>query len=466
VSTTQNPIIRVWKWWFTSRSTDPTVVYRERALRVLIPVIFSLRTIATISNYVSTPSTHAPYFAFWISLAAYFIPILLAAIFLVRQEINWAGAFFLLHWYLIDMVNLPVDGYWLPGFQISLIIQVVLSTLLLPSRAILPFLIFQVTTIGLWGGWLDVNYFDPPLLSTGEPVAAFQRTIFTLAAQETIIMFIIRYLRRQMERALRSQQATIVQLEDEIEKRQRLQDEREEHIHELNAKNAELERFTYTVSHDLKSPIVTIKGFVGMLTKDMQENRPDRVLSDIRRIESAADKMNALLLDLLELSRIGRLINPPEEVDTVRLIQDALDNLHAQLRSKNITVNIAPDLPNLYGDRIRLREVFENLISNAAKYIGDQTTPVIEVGVRKHADEQIFHVKDNGIGVDPRYHTRIFNLFEKLNPTIDGTGIGLTIVKRIIEVHGGRVWVESEGLGKGSTFYFTIPDSRNPNGFT
>ena len=104
--------------------------------------------------------------------------------------------------------------------------------------------------------------------------------------------------------------------------------------------------------------------------------------------------------------------------------------------------------------------MFENLIDNAVKYSGDQSDPSIEIGVKEKNGEQIIFVKDNGLGIDAMYHTKIFSLFEKLNPTIEGTGIGLALVKRIIETHGGMIWVESEGLGKGSTFCFTIPDAR------
>lgn len=241
-------------------------------------------------------------------------------------------------------------------------------------------------------------------------------------------------------------------LENELVERKKL-------ISQLEASNAELERFTYTVSHDLKSPLVTIKGFLGMLDRDIKDNRPDRIHSDINRISGAADRMDALLTDLLELSRIGRIVNPPVEIDTVQLIRDALESVDAQLRSSNVTVNIVPELPPLYGDYIRLREVFENLIGNAAKYMGDQENPMIEIGVRNDAIEPIFFVRDNGMGTEPIHHSKIFNLFEKLNPSIKGTGIGLALVKRIIETHGGKVWVESEGLGKGSTFCFTMPDT-------
>jgi signal transduction histidine kinase len=228
---------------------------------------------------------------------------------------------------------------------------------------------------------------------------------------------------------------------------------------ELQQQIAELERFTYTVSHDLRNPLVTIRGFLGMLKKDLHDHRIDKVQSDFQRIAGATDKMDELLSDLLELSRVGRIINPPEEVDLARLVQDATDTVEARLRSKHVAVNVSPSLPTIHGDRIRLREVLENLIDNAVKYMGDQRNPVIEIGSNDRQGEQVIFVKDNGIGIEARYHAKIFHLFEKLDPTIEGTGIGLALVKRIIEVHGGRIWVESEGQGKGSTFCFTIPDS-------
>ena len=234
--------------------------------------------------------------------------------------------------------------------------------------------------------------------------------------------------------------------------------ERKKLIAELEASNSELERFTYTVSHDLRNPLVTIKGFLGMLERDIREKREDKIRVDLERISSAADRMNELLSDLLELSRIGRILNPLEEINLADLAREAVESLDARLRSRNITIQISDDLQTVFGDRIRLREVFENLIDNAVKYMGDQKHPVIEIGVRRES-EPVFHVKDNGIGIASPYQTRIFTLFEQLDPAIEGTGIGLALVKRIIETHGGRIWVESEGAGKGSMFCFTIPSS-------
>jgi signal transduction histidine kinase len=243
-------------------------------------------------------------------------------------------------------------------------------------------------------------------------------------------------------------------LQNELTERQKL-------ISQLEASNAELERFTYTVSHDLRSPLVTIKGFLGMLIKDLKDGRQDKIDDDFQRIANAADKMHTLLSDLLELSRVGRIINPPEEVDLAQVIREAIETLDAHLRAKKVIVNSPLNLPIMYGDRVRLREVFENLIDNASKYMGDQPNPMIEIGTKNNGNETVIFVKDNGMGIEPQYQKKVFGLFDKLNSASEGTGIGLALIKRIIETHGGRIWVESEGLGKGSTFCFTIPDTRN-----
>jgi PAS domain S-box-containing protein len=228
-------------------------------------------------------------------------------------------------------------------------------------------------------------------------------------------------------------------------------------IAELESKNAELERFTYTVSHDLKSPLVTINGFLGYLEKDAGAGNMERLHGDIQRIQDAVNKMRRLLSDLLELSRIGRLVNTPQMILFADLAQDALDAVHGQLEERGITVIIQPNLPAVFGDRQRLTEVLQNLLDNAAKFMGDQKNPQIEIGqLGKEETHAIFFVKDNGMGIAPKYHEQVFGLFNKLNQDVEGTGIGLALVKRIVEVHGGRIWVESAGLGCGTTFLFTL----------
>jgi signal transduction histidine kinase len=231
----------------------------------------------------------------------------------------------------------------------------------------------------------------------------------------------------------------------------------EELIANLEGKNAEMERFTYTVSHDLKSPLITIRGFLGLLRKDKEKGDWKRMKHDMERIDTAAKHMEELLNDLLELSRIGRIVNPSEEISIGDVASETVRLLSGLFSKRGITVETAPDLPSAFADRLRLGEVYQNLLENAVKYMGDQKEPRIEIGMRREGDETVYYVRDNGIGIDPRYHEKIFGLFERFNHGDDGTGIGLAIVKRIIELHGGRIWIESEGEGKGSTFCFTLP---------
>ena len=248
-----------------------------------------------------------------------------------------------------------------------------------------------------------------------------------------------------------------VELEAKVQELAVRQQERETLIGELEAKNAELERFTYTVSHDLKSPLITIRGFLGFLQEDANVGDAQRMRSDIAYITAATEKMQWLLNDLLELSRIGRLMNPPEEIHFEQIVREALEMVSGRPNAQKVQVKIAADRHLLYGDRQRLREVFENLLDNAIKYLHSQPAPEITIGIRSAGGEVIYYVKDNGIGVAPQYQEKIFGLFEKLDPAVEGTGVGLAIAKRIIEIHGGRIWVESKGIGCGSTFCFTLP---------
>jgi len=250
-------------------------------------------------------------------------------------------------------------------------------------------------------------------------------------------------------------ESAIIMVRD-ISQRKHVQIEREKLINELEDKNSELERFTYTVSHDLKSPIITIKGFLGFLEQDAVNGNVVRLKADIQRIASAADKMQLLLSELLDLTRIGRLAKPYQYINFEELAREAIELVHGQIQSRGIHVSVQENLPTVYGDRQRLTEVLQNLIDNAAKFIGSQTNPFIEIGLNGYEDDKpIFYVKDNGMGIEPVHHDRIFGLFDKLDANTDGTGIGLALVKRIIAVHGGRIWVQSE-VGNGATFFFTL----------
>jgi PAS domain S-box-containing protein len=231
--------------------------------------------------------------------------------------------------------------------------------------------------------------------------------------------------------------------------------EREKLLKEMEKKNAELERFTYTVSHDLKSPLVTIAGFLGFLEIDIQQGNYSKVPRTMTRIHEATKKMQRLLDELLELSRVGRIANPPVDVPFGELVGETLELVEGQLRERQVEVRVEAELPVVRVDRVRMIEVIQNLIVNAIKFMGEQTSPLIEIGSRVENGQPVFFVKDNGSGIAPQFHDRIFGLFNKLDALTDGTGIGLALVKRIIEVHGGKIWVQSEP-GKGATFFFTL----------
>ena len=232
---------------------------------------------------------------------------------------------------------------------------------------------------------------------------------------------------------------------------------RENLIAELESKNSELERFTYTVSHDLKSPLITIRGFLSYIELDAASGNTIRLKTDIQRISDATERMKCLLDDLLELSRIGRLKNESKLIPFEEIVHEAVELVKGRIMERNIAVHIDPNMPAVFGDRQRILEVLQNLVDNAAKFIGDQPDPRIEIGVDGEEDgKSIFYLRDNGIGITPEHHEHIFGLFNKLDSEAEGTGIGLALVKRIVEVHGGRIWVESEA-GKGATFFFTLP---------
>jgi len=263
-------------------------------------------------------------------------------------------------------------------------------------------------------------------------------------------------------RVVKSDSNTVIAMVRDVSLRKWVEAEREKMIEELELKNAELERFTYTVSHDLKSPLITIKGFLGLLQEDLQRGDKERLARDVQRINHATDRMHELLGDLLELSRVGRLINKQEDVPFNELVSEVIELLHGQITQDNISVVVEGDLPIVHVDRRRIIEVLQNLVENATKFMGSQPAPRIEIGQRGVSDSMpVFYVRDNGMGIESEFSDTIFGLFNKLNSQTEGTGIGLALVKRIVEFHGGKIWVESE-LGKGATFLFTLPTQPKP----
>jgi PAS domain S-box-containing protein len=243
----------------------------------------------------------------------------------------------------------------------------------------------------------------------------------------------------------------------DVTDRRRAEAERESLIQALEAKNTELERFAYTASHDLRSPLVTIGSYLAHVEDAAERGDLAALREDIDRIRRATVKMDLLLQNLLELSRIGHVMASPEDLPLETLVLEAKALVHGRLAERGIVLDIEQGLPVVRGDRVRLVEVLQNLLDNAAKFMGDQKAPRIEVGARRDHDETVLFVRDNGLGIEAPYRERVFGLFDKLDPKGAGTGVGLALVRRIVELHGGRVWVESGADGKGSAFCFTLP---------
>ena len=240
----------------------------------------------------------------------------------------------------------------------------------------------------------------------------------------------------------------------------RADDERRRLVRELSSRNAELERFSYTVSHELKNPLVTIKGFLGMMDADIRRQRFDGVERHLGKIAAAADTLTDLLDGLREISGVGRICHTSEEVDLGDLAHEALILLERRVAEKRLRTTVSDILPVVFGDRLRLLQVMINLIDNAVKF--QEPGGSLEVGAEWRQGAPVCFVRDRGIGIEARYLERIFGLFEQLDPSCEGTGVGLALSSRIVEHHGGRIWAESPGLGQGSTFFFVLPEIAPP----
>jgi light-regulated signal transduction histidine kinase (bacteriophytochrome) len=227
----------------------------------------------------------------------------------------------------------------------------------------------------------------------------------------------------------------------------------------LLAANKDLESFSYSVSHDLRSPLRHISSFVSLLEEHLGESQDEVALRYLGTIGNSARHMSQLIDGLLSFSRLGRAAVNRVEVDFALLVQAVVAQLDHDTQGRNVTWAIAPDLPMVQGDPLLLREVWANLLSNALKYSRPREVARIEISWSVDpAVGYIFSVTDNGVGFDPQYAQKLFGVFQRLHRAseFEGTGIGLALARRILERHGGSIWAESR-MGEGSTFSFSLP---------
>lgn len=238
---------------------------------------------------------------------------------------------------------------------------------------------------------------------------------------------------------------------------QNLEQKVSERTRELEEVNKELESFSYSVSHDLRTPLRHISGFADMLANEFQEQLPDKAKHYLKTINNSARKMGALIDDLLQFSRTGRVELKKTLVEMKKVIDDAKLILIPTIGGRNIDWEIEP-LPEIYGDHNLLYQVWVNLLDNAIKYTRNKDKTIIKIGYRIEAGEYIFFIQDNGVGFDMHYTQKLFGVFQRMHSSaeFEGTGIGLANVRRIISRHGGRTWADAE-VDKGATFYFSLP---------
>ncbi|HRE08706.1 MAG TPA: ATP-binding protein, partial [Opitutaceae bacterium] len=232
---------------------------------------------------------------------------------------------------------------------------------------------------------------------------------------------------------------------------------------QLQSANAELEAFSYSVSHDLRAPLRHIHGFVEMLTRESGAVLSEKGHRYLRTIANASREMGQLIDDLLSFSRMGRAEMHETSIDLLPLIEETRRGLEPVIGDREIHWKIAP-LPRIQGDPAMLSQVFVNLLGNAVKYTRGRTPAEIEIGVGGEEDGRIiFFVRDNGAGFDPRYAGKLFGVFQRLHRAdeFEGTGIGLANVRRIMTRHGGRTWAEGQ-VNQGATFFFTLLPATRP----
>ena len=227
---------------------------------------------------------------------------------------------------------------------------------------------------------------------------------------------------------------------------------------DLEKVNTELDNFVGTVSHDIRSPLTGISGYGTILEKQYSPQMDERAQRCINGIVKGAERVNQMIVDLLELTKITRVRNPYEMVNMDNLVDSIIDRLDFKINEYNVNIKIGDNLPTVFCDRIKMGEVFHNLITNAIKFTSKlEKQPVVEIGGQENADSYEFFVKDNGIGIAKEDQELVFGIFRRLESAKDyeGTGAGLSIVKRIIDEHNGKIWIDSV-LGRYTCFYFTI----------
>lgn len=285
-------------------------------------------------------------------------------------------------------------------------------------------------------------YSEKPSFFTGEEIEL-------LVSMARDVSFAIDFI--ENERRRRAVEEALRDLNEELERKVK------ERTAGLEAAYREMEAFSYSVSHDLRSPLRIINGFAQVVLEDYGDKLDDKGKDLLKIIGTNAIRMDRLINGLLDLSRIGRQEMNVAEIDMEKMVKALCNDIGGTLSGRKVLFAVEP-LPSVRGDAVLLRQVFENLLSNAVKFSRKRLEAVIEIGGRKDGREHVYFVRDNGVGFSMQYADKLFRVFQRLHNVkeFEGTGIGLSIVHRIVQKHGGRIWAEAKA-NEGATFYVALP---------
>ena len=349
--------------------------------------------------------------------------------------------------YLVSLALLFYLGTFGPGLMYLLAVGVFVI-LIFEKRygfivVLLNTLICTIFGFAIYYGWWDTLVLSVYDLQSWIAVSS------NLVFLNLLAVLLIPKLYNGLNKTIQEENRLRVELEQNQQKLNRS-------LEELEQKNGELEQFAYAASHDLKEPLRMVQSFMKLLSDKYGDSIDAEGKKYIHFAIDGSDRMKVLIDDLLEFSRVGRENSTFEKTDLNRVLDDVMALIRSFVDEHQATVTWAK-MPEIVCQKVPLKQLFSNLITNSIKYRKESEPPVVEISCEEKPGEWLFAVSDNGKGIDPKYHTVVFDLFKRIDVSdrSEGTGMGLAICKKIVEQHGGKIWVESEA-GKGSTFGFTI----------